>query len=36
MVGCDGTVLNRPSDTGDAETIVQRAVSTAIVISETN
>jgi predicted periplasmic protein (DUF2233) len=35
-VGCDGTVLNRPSDTGDAETIVQRAVSTAIVISETN
>ena len=36
MVGCDGTVLNRPSDTGSAETIVERKISTAIVISETN
>ncbi|MEG0788605.1 MAG: phosphodiester glycosidase family protein [Alistipes sp.] len=34
MVGCEGTVLNRPSDTGDAATIVERKISTAIVISE--
>lgn len=36
IVGIGGTVLNRPSDTGDKEQISQRAVSTAVVISETN
>ena len=36
MVGIEGTVLNRPSDTGSKENIVQRSISTAVVISETN
>jgi len=36
IVGSKGTVLNRPSDTGTAEVIVERKVSTAIVISEKN
>lgn len=36
MVGSDGKVLNRPSDTGSAEAIIERKISTAIVISETN
>lgn len=34
MVGKDGKVLNRPSDTGTSETIVERKVVTSIVISE--
>lgn len=33
MVGYDGKVLNRPSETGDKETIVERKISTAVVIS---
>lgn len=33
FVGHDGKVMNRPSDTGSAETIVERAVPTAVVIS---
>ena len=36
MVGSDGKVLNRPSDTGSAEVIVERKISTAVVISEVN
>ena len=36
MVGSDGKVLNRPSDTGSAEMIVERKISTAVVISEVN
>lgn len=36
MVGIDGTVLNRPSDTGKNETIVQRKISTAVVITATH
>ena len=36
MVGSDGKVLNRPSDTGNAEVIVERKISTAVVISEVN
>ena len=32
----DGKVLNRPSDTGSAEVIVERKISTAVVISEVN
>ena len=36
MVGSDGKVLNRPSDTGSAEMIVERRISTAVVISEVN
>lgn len=36
MVGRDGKVLNRPSDTGDKTTIVERSVPTAVVISVTN
>lgn len=33
FVGKDGKVLNRPSDTGSSETIVERKVPTAIVIT---
>lgn len=36
IVGFEGKVLNRPSDTGTKETIVQRSISTAVVISEIN
>ena len=36
VVGSDGKVLNRPSDTGSAEVIVERKISTAVVISEVN
>lgn len=36
IVGFNGEVLNRPSDTGTKETIVQRSISTAVVISELN
>ncbi|MDY3978875.1 MAG: phosphodiester glycosidase family protein [Tidjanibacter sp.] len=36
MVGIDGKVLNRPSDTGESESIVQRSVPTAIIITEEN
>lgn len=36
MVGSDGKVLNRPCDTGSAEVIVERKISTAVVISEVN
>lgn len=36
MVGSEGKVLNRPSDTGSAEAIVERKVSTAVVISQVN
>lgn len=35
IVGHDGSVLNRPSDSGDSETIIERAVTTAVIISET-
>lgn len=35
FVGKDGTVLNRPSDTGEKETLVERSISTAVVISLT-
>ena len=34
IVGYDGTVLNRPSDTGNSETIIERPVVTAVIISE--
>ncbi|MDR0510355.1 MAG: phosphodiester glycosidase family protein [Rikenellaceae bacterium] len=33
IVGCEGSVLNRPSDTGSGVTIVERKVPTAVVIS---
>lgn len=36
IVGFEGKVLNRPSDTGSKEEIVQRSISTAVVISELN
>ena len=36
IVGAEGKVLNKPSDTGTKETIVQRSISTAVVITETN
>ena len=36
LLGSDGKVLNRPSDTGSAEVIVERKISTAVVISEVN
>ncbi len=36
IVGFNGEVLNRPSDTGTKEEIVQRSISTAVVISEAN
>lgn len=35
FVGRSGNVMNRPSDTGDKEQIVERAVSTAVVLSLT-
>lgn len=35
FVGKDGTVLNRPSDTGDKENLVERSISTAVVLSLT-
>lgn len=35
IVGKDGQVLNRPSDSGDGEEIVERKVVTSVVISET-
>lgn len=34
IIGIDGVVLNRPSETGDSEAIVERAVSTGVVISQ--
>lgn len=34
MIGHDGSVLNRPSDTGDSPTVIERPVVTAIIISE--
>lgn len=36
MVGADGVVLNRPSDSGTGETIKERNISTAVVISAVN
>lgn len=34
MVGKDGKVLNRPSDSGNGENIIERKIPTAVVISE--
>ena len=34
IVGHDGSVLNRPSDTGNNEEIVERDIMTAVIITE--
>ena len=34
MVGYDGSILNRPSDTGSSEDIIERDIVTAVVITE--